>query len=212
MSPARSALSIAIALALLAAVVWAIARARRGRPRADVAKEIAEPVADRAARRRPPARGPARRACAIYDAMVAGAREGLDVVVRIVPYLVAILVAVGMFRASGALDLIIGALDPVTQRDRLSRRGAADGAIAAALGLRLFRGDGGDPADPRAGLASWACSRARSRARPRRPSTCSRCTSARPASARCATRSPACLIGDLAGFAGATAACHLFFD
>lgn len=50
---------------------------------------------------------------AIYDAMIRGAREGLEVALRIVPYLVAILVAVGMFRASGALDLLISALGPV---------------------------------------------------------------------------------------------------
>jgi spore maturation protein SpmB len=46
--------------------------------------------------------------------MIAGGREGLDVAVRIVPYLVAILAAVAMFRASGALALITGALDPFT--------------------------------------------------------------------------------------------------
>ncbi len=50
----------------------------------------------------------------VYDSMIEGAREGLEVAVRIVPYLVAILVAVAMFRASGALDLLIGALDPYT--------------------------------------------------------------------------------------------------
>lgn len=50
---------------------------------------------------------------AIYEAMIRGAREGLEVAVRIVPYLVAILVAVGMLRASGALDLAISALAPL---------------------------------------------------------------------------------------------------
>jgi spore maturation protein SpmB len=52
----------------------------------------------------------------VYESMVAGAQEGLEVAIRIVPYLVAILVAVGMFRASGALDLVIGVIDPITSR------------------------------------------------------------------------------------------------
>jgi len=52
----------------------------------------------------------------VYDAMIAGGREALDVAVRIVPYLVAILVAVAMFRASGALDFLVGGLDPWTSR------------------------------------------------------------------------------------------------
>jgi spore maturation protein SpmA len=51
---------------------------------------------------------------AIYDAMVSGAREGFQVAVRIIPYLVAIVVAAGMFRASGLLDLLIRAVGPVT--------------------------------------------------------------------------------------------------
>lgn len=52
----------------------------------------------------------------VYDAMIAGGREALDVAVRIVPYLVAILVAVAMFRASGALDFMVGGIDPWTSR------------------------------------------------------------------------------------------------
>ncbi len=50
----------------------------------------------------------------VYDSMIAGAKEGLEVAVRIVPYLVAILTAVAMLRASGALDAFIGVLDPLT--------------------------------------------------------------------------------------------------
>ncbi|MGO9570221.1 MAG: spore maturation protein [Desulfomonilaceae bacterium] len=42
----------------------------------------------------------------VYESFVEGAREGFEVAVRIIPYLVAILVAVGMFRASGAMKLI----------------------------------------------------------------------------------------------------------
>ncbi|MFO7714425.1 nucleoside recognition domain-containing protein [Desulfosarcina sp.] len=51
----------------------------------------------------------------IYEVFVDGAREGFQVALRIIPYLVAILVAVGMLRASGALDLLVGALSPITR-------------------------------------------------------------------------------------------------
>jgi spore maturation protein B len=49
----------------------------------------------------------------VYEVFVEGAKEGFQVAVTIIPYLVAILFAIGMFRASGALDFLIGALDPV---------------------------------------------------------------------------------------------------
>tara|TARA_Y100001934_G_scaffold249448_1_gene310877 strand:+ start:2336 stop:3532 length:1197 start_codon:yes stop_codon:yes gene_type:complete len=54
------------------------------------------------------------RGVAIYESFVEGARDGFTVAVRIIPYLVAILVAVGMLRASGALDLFVGWVGPVT--------------------------------------------------------------------------------------------------
>ena len=43
----------------------------------------------------------------VYDAFVEGAKEGFTTAVRIIPYLVAILVAIGLFRASGAMDMLI---------------------------------------------------------------------------------------------------------
>ena len=43
----------------------------------------------------------------VYDAFVEGAKEGFSTAVRIIPYLVAILVAIGVFRASGAMDFLI---------------------------------------------------------------------------------------------------------
>ncbi|HWP40296.1 MAG TPA: nucleoside recognition domain-containing protein [Tepidisphaeraceae bacterium] len=46
----------------------------------------------------------------VYERFVEGAREGFDVAVRIIPYLVAILFAVAMFRASGALEWCQNAL------------------------------------------------------------------------------------------------------
>ena len=50
----------------------------------------------------------------IYEAFVEGAQEGFKVAVKIIPYLVAILVAVGMFRASGAMEFLIGPIGSVT--------------------------------------------------------------------------------------------------
>jgi spore maturation protein SpmA len=52
----------------------------------------------------------------VYESLVHGARQGFNVAVRILPYLVAILVAIGMFRASGGLGAVIAALDPLTSR------------------------------------------------------------------------------------------------
>lgn len=46
----------------------------------------------------------------VYEVFVDGAKEGFGVALRIIPYLVAILVAIGMFRASGAMDLVTNAL------------------------------------------------------------------------------------------------------
>lgn len=46
----------------------------------------------------------------VYDAFIEGAKEGFTTAVRIIPYLVAILVAVGVFRTSGAMDMVIGGI------------------------------------------------------------------------------------------------------
>ncbi len=50
----------------------------------------------------------------IYETFVEGAKEGFQVGVRIIPYLVAMLVAIGVFRAGGAMELLSGLLAPVT--------------------------------------------------------------------------------------------------
>jgi len=50
----------------------------------------------------------------VYEEFVEGAKGGFEVALRIIPYLVAILVAIGMFRASGALELLAGWLAPLT--------------------------------------------------------------------------------------------------
>jgi spore maturation protein SpmA len=52
----------------------------------------------------------------VYEEFVEGAKEGFQVAVRIIPYLVAILVAVGMFRAAGGIAIISQALGPVLDR------------------------------------------------------------------------------------------------
>lgn len=49
-----------------------------------------------------------RRHVNVYDAFIEGAKDGFTTAVRIIPYLVAILVAIGVFRASGAMDVLIG--------------------------------------------------------------------------------------------------------
>jgi len=50
----------------------------------------------------------------VYEVFIVGAKEGFQVAVRIMPFLVAILAAIAMFRASGALDFITNLLAPVT--------------------------------------------------------------------------------------------------
>lgn len=47
----------------------------------------------------------------LYDCFIEGAKDGFKTAVMIIPYLVAILVAIGMFRASGALDIIVGGVE-----------------------------------------------------------------------------------------------------
>ncbi|WP_242918657.1 nucleoside recognition domain-containing protein [Pontibacter liquoris] len=49
----------------------------------------------------------------VYEAFIEGAKEGFSVAITIIPYLVAILVAIGVFRASGALDLLVAGLGNV---------------------------------------------------------------------------------------------------
>jgi spore maturation protein B len=49
---------------------------------------------------------------AVYEEFVTGAKEGFQVAVRIIPYLVAILFAIGMFRASGAMTYLENGLRP----------------------------------------------------------------------------------------------------
>lgn len=50
----------------------------------------------------------------IYESFVEGAKDGFQVALKIIPYLVAILVAVGMFRASGAMEWLVGQIGQIT--------------------------------------------------------------------------------------------------
>ena len=50
----------------------------------------------------------------VYDSVVEGAKQGFDVALRIIPFLVAILVAIGMFRAAGGIDALVTVLGPIT--------------------------------------------------------------------------------------------------
>jgi spore maturation protein SpmA len=50
----------------------------------------------------------------VYEVFVEGAKEGFNIAIRIIPYLVAMLVAIGIFRAGGAMELLIYVLTPIT--------------------------------------------------------------------------------------------------
>lgn len=51
----------------------------------------------------------------VYESFTEGAKEGFNTAVRIIPFLVAMLVAIGVFRASGAMGLLTKALSPITR-------------------------------------------------------------------------------------------------
>ncbi|MFZ5968629.1 MAG: spore maturation protein [Bacillota bacterium] len=52
----------------------------------------------------------------LYDVFVEGAAEGFQTAIKIMPYLVAIFLAIGIFKESGALDIFTGILSPITRR------------------------------------------------------------------------------------------------
>jgi spore maturation protein SpmA len=146
----------------------------------------------------------------VYEAMIAGAKDGLTVVVRIIPYLVGILIAVGMFRASGAMDLLIRALDPIT-----SAVGFPGEALPMAL-LRPLSGSGAlgimvetlETHGPDSFVGMLVSTLQGSTETTFYVLTLY-AGAGRVSELRHAL--PACLIGDLGGAIGATVACHLFF-
>ncbi len=56
------------------------------------------------------------RGVAVYESFVKGAKEGFEIAVMIIPYLVAILTSIGMLRASGALGTFVGFVGPITAK------------------------------------------------------------------------------------------------
>lgn len=87
----------------------------------------------------------------VYDALVHGAADGLGVLLRIVPPLIALLTAVYMLRASGALELAAQALGPVLERLGIPPETVAlllvrpvSGSAALGVGADLIRTYGPD--------------------------------------------------------------------
>ncbi len=66
----------------------------------------------------------------VYETLTDGAKEGFTTAMRIIPFMVAIFVAIGMFRASGAMDILVALLSPLT---------SAVGMPAEALAMGLLR-------------------------------------------------------------------------
>jgi spore maturation protein SpmA len=146
----------------------------------------------------------------IYDSMIEGAREGLQVAVRIVPYLVAILAAVAMLRASGFLDSLIGFLNPLT-----SRLGVPADVLPMAL-MRPLSGSGAlgimtetlETHGPDSFIGNLTSTLMGS------TETTFYVLAVYFGAARITDGRHtifACLTGDVAGFVGATLACHYFF-
>ena len=69
----------------------------------------------------------------VYESFIEGAKEGFWIAVKIIPYLVAILVAVGVFRASGAMDFLVDGIR------RLVGIFGADGEFVSALPTALMK-------------------------------------------------------------------------
>lgn len=69
----------------------------------------------------------------VYETFIEGARDGFKIAVRIIPYLVAILVAIGVFRASGAMDLLISGIAFVFEKAGI------DTSFTAALPTALMK-------------------------------------------------------------------------
>ena len=75
----------------------------------------------------------------VYDSFIEGAKEGFQTAVRIIPYLVAILVAIGVFRASGAMDMLISGIQRVVEASGIDSEWV--GALPTAL-MKPLSGSG----------------------------------------------------------------------
>ena len=80
-----------------------------------------------------------RRRINVYETFVEGAKSGFDTAVRIIPYLVAMLVAIGVFRASGAMDALIGGVQWCVEQCGLDAQWV--GALPTAL-MKPLSGSG----------------------------------------------------------------------
>ena len=75
----------------------------------------------------------------VYDAFIEGAKDGFSTAVRIIPYLVAILVAIGVFRASGAMDMLVDGIARMVEASGLDSQWV--GALPTAL-MKPLSGSG----------------------------------------------------------------------
>ena len=75
----------------------------------------------------------------VYESFIEGAKDGFSTAVRIIPYLVAILVGIGVFRASGAMDMLIGGINYVVEASGLDSQWV--GALPTAL-MKPLSGSG----------------------------------------------------------------------
>ena len=130
----------------------------------------------------------------VYEAFVEGAKEGFNVAVRIIPFLVAILAAAGAFRGAGAMDALAKVLAPITDPLGLPAEVLPMALVrplsgSGSLGLlgNIFATPGLGPDSYAGKLGSIL------QDRPRPPSMCCRSTAARSGSCATATPSlPAC--------------------
>ena len=106
-----------------------------------------------------------RRQVDVYDALVAGGKSGLQVAVSILPALVALLTAVYMLRASGAMDALAAVLSPVLGALGIPPETAAlllvrpvSGSGALAVGSQLMEQYGPDSAVGRTAAVMLGCS------------------------------------------------------
>ncbi len=146
----------------------------------------------------------------VYEAAIEGGKEALGVATRIAPYMVMILAAIAMFRASGALDFLIALLDPLTSKLgvpgtvlplMLMKPLSGSGALAVMTDILTTVGP-----DSYAGLLASAT----------QGSTETTFYVLAVYLGVIGVKNsryilPACLIGDLAGYAGAVVATRLFF-
>jgi spore maturation protein SpmA len=74
----------------------------------------------------------------VYEALTEGAKEGFTTTIRIIPFMVAIFVAIGMFRASGAMDLLTTLLAPITSAVGMPPEALAMGLMRPLSGSGAF--------------------------------------------------------------------------